>query len=100
MRLPEMFDGRRWIGGSGGAIVAFVLLCIPRRRRLWRWIPLALLAFPLLGVLSACGGGGGSGSSVPPNPGTTPGNYTLTVTGTGDDSGKTTASTTFTVTVQ
>jgi predicted outer membrane repeat protein len=52
----------------------------------------------LLGNLAACGGGGIS-SSQPSNPGTTAGSYTITITGTGSDTLKTSATTTFTLTV-
>ena len=99
LRMPAMRNGRGWVGGTGGAILAFVVFFVPRRRRLWQWIPIALFALVLFGTLSACGGGGRSVSTPPPNPGTTPGSYTLTVTGTGDDAAESTASTTFSLTV-
>jgi subtilase family serine protease len=99
LHIPSTRNGPGWVGGTGGVIAAFVLFLVPRRRRLWRWMPIALLALVLFGTLSACGGGGGSVSTPPPNPGTTPGTYTLTVTGTGDDAAKSTASTTFSLTV-
>jgi hypothetical protein len=57
---------------------------------------LGILIFLLIfiGGFVACGGGGSSGGG---NPGTTPGAYTLTVTGT---SGSTTAKGAVTLTVQ
>lgn len=98
LHMPAMRFEPGWVGGTG-ALVAFVLFFVPRRRRVWRWIPIALCALALFGALSACGGGGGSVSSPPPNPGTTPGAYTVTVTGTGDDAARSTASTTLSLTV-
>jgi subtilase family serine protease len=99
LHMPAMRDGRGWVGGTGSAIVALVLFFVPRRRRLWQWIPIALVALVLFGTVSACGGGGGSVSKPPPNLGTTRGTYIFTVTGTGDDAAKSTASTTFSLTV-
>ncbi len=99
LQRPVLPNSRGWLGETGGAIVALVMFFVPKRRRSWRWITIALLAFVLFGTLSACGGGGGSVSTPPPNPGTTAGGYTLTVTGTGDDATKSTASTTFSLTV-
>ena len=99
LHMPALRNGRGWFAGTGGALVAFVLFFVPRRYRLWQWIAIALFALVLFGTLSACGGGGSSVSTPPSNPGTTPGTYTLTVTGTGDDAVKSTASTTFSLTV-
>ena len=87
--------GVRWYA-AGGTTLAFVLLFgigIPvrgrsKRTRLGLLVFLAILA----GGLLACGGGGGIS-----NPGTTPGTYTVTVTGT---SGSTTATGAVTLTVQ
>ena len=83
---------------KGGAIVAcFLLFGIPARRRRQTILGmLALLAILTLGA-TACGSGGGSGACTVVVSGTTPGTYTVTVTGT---SGSTTASGTFTVSVQ
>jgi sugar lactone lactonase YvrE len=76
---------------AGGAVLACILIFgIPARRRNWRtMLGALLLLIALAGGVFACGGGsgssgssgnGGSGGS-PPNPGTTAGNYTVTVTG-------------------
>jgi hypothetical protein len=87
--------GVRWFT-AGGTTLAFVLLFrigipvrgLSRRTRLGLLVFLAILG----GGLLACGGGGGIS-----NPGTTPGTYTVTVTGT---SGSTTATGAVSLTVQ
>jgi surface-anchored protein len=99
MQVPVIRKGSGWLGASGGVVLAFVLLCVPNRRRFLHWLPIALVTLAIFGVLSACGGGGGSVSSQPKDTGTTPGAYTITVTATGNDSATTAASTTFTLTV-
>jgi hypothetical protein len=71
------------------------------RRRNWRnLLAMPALLVALAGGILACGAGGNSpensgGGST--NPGTTPGSYTITVTGT---AGTTTAGGTVTLTVQ
>jgi uncharacterized repeat protein (TIGR03803 family) len=88
--------GVRWY--AGGTTLAFGLLLgigiyIPARRRSWRmWLGLVLLVI-LAGGLLSCSSSSSGGTS---NPGTTPGVYTVTVTGT---SGSTTATNTVTLTV-
>jgi N-acetylneuraminic acid mutarotase len=86
--------GTPWYAASGATLACILLIGIPARRRSWRTIlgMLALLVAFAGGVL-ACGGGG-SGTIYP---GTTPGNYTITVTGT---SGMKTATGTISLTVQ
>ena len=89
---------------DGGSVLALmVLLGIPARRRSWRAMLGVLTLAIALGSLAACGGGGGSskggGGGGTSDPGTTSGTYTFTVSGTGNDSAKTTATTTFTLTV-
>jgi len=87
---------------AGCTGLAFVLLIgIPARGRS-RQTKLGILIFlPIfillifIGGFVACGGGGGSGGGG--NPGTTPGTYMVTVTGT---SGSTTATGTVSLTVQ
>jgi len=92
LRYPAR-PGVRWFT-AGGTTLAFVLIFgIPvrgrsKRTRLGLLVFLAILA----GGLLACGGGGGTN-----NPGTTPGAYTVTVTGT---SGSTTATGAVTLTVR
>ena len=82
---------------GGAALTCVLLFAIPARRRRWRGaLAMAALLITLMGALLACGGGG----RVTCNaiiPGTTPGTYIITVTGT---SGATTATGTVTLTVQ
>ena len=86
--------GTPWYLASGATLACILLIGIPARRRSWRTIlgMLALLVVLAGGVL-ACGGSGG-GTIYP---GTMPGNYTITVTGT---SGTATATGTISLTVQ
>ncbi|WP_162601370.1 chitobiase/beta-hexosaminidase C-terminal domain-containing protein [Occallatibacter savannae] len=102
--LPKLF------AAGGEALAAAVLLfAFPIRRRRWRSLIGALLFVFLLNAVTGCGGtnkplnsgGGGGGTGTggggAVSPGTTPGSYTITVTGT---SGASTASTTVNFTVQ
>jgi hypothetical protein len=73
-----------------------VFFGIPARRRSWRTMLSILVAMIALGALASCGGVGSSGGGDG-NAGTSPGTYTVTVTGT---SGATIASGTVTLTVQ
>ena len=87
--------------GSGAVLAALVLLWIPAKRRKWLTMLSGVLAFALLSGLIACGGGGssssgGGGTTIA---GTTPGSYTLTITGTGNDAASTKATTTVQLTV-
>uniref|UniRef100_E6QJ19 Bacterial Ig-like domain-containing protein n=1 Tax=mine drainage metagenome TaxID=410659 RepID=E6QJ19_9ZZZZ len=79
---------------GGVALAGLVLLGIPARRRNWRALlgALALLAVMIGGVASCGGSSSASG-------GTTAGNYTFTVTGTGYPAVIPAPTTTFTVTV-
>jgi len=93
--LQPLLKGREWIG-TGGAMLAFLaFLRIPVRRRNWRSMVGIFVLMIVLGSLSACGGG----SSSAPTTQTTPGNYTFTVKGQGNDSASTSENTTFTLTV-
>jgi hypothetical protein len=85
-----------WYTGGGAVLACLMLFGMSARRRRWR-TALAMLALllTLMGGWLACGGGGSTCSGT--NPGTTPGNYTITVTGT---SGATTAAGPVTLTVQ
>lgn len=94
--------------GGGLALAGLIGLFAPRPRKKFRsMVTFVLLSAAMGGLfLSGCGGAGGSGSgivSTPPpagNPGTTAGTYTVTVTAKGNDAQNTTASATFTLTVQ
>lgn len=67
-----------WIASGSGAVMACMLFFgIPARRRNWRAIS-ALLFFISLAA-TGCGGGGGGGGGGVTTPGTTVGNYTVTV---------------------
>lgn len=86
----------KFFAASGGVVMAGLLFFgIPARRRKWRSILLILLFAGIAGFGIGCGssgggnnGGGGGGTTIP---GTTSGNYVLTVTGI---SGSVTATTT------
>ena len=102
LAYPDRREKSSW-HAAGGAILACVLLFgIPARRRGWRTTLGAILlsAFLACGV-SACGGGGGTGSrgggTGSSHPGTTPGTYIVTITGT---AGATIANGTVTLKVQ
>jgi len=87
----------KWIDAGGAALAVIVFLGVPARRRNWRaWVGVLVLLIGL-GSLSACGGGGGKSK---PSSQTTPGIYTFTVSGQGDDRAGTKESTTFTLTVR
>jgi hypothetical protein len=68
-----------WPATGGTALALILLFCVPRRRRNWLAMLLLLTLFVPFGAVG-CGisgrvGGGG-------NAGTTPGTYTVTITGT------------------
>jgi hypothetical protein len=95
--------GIHWYQG-GAALACLLLFGIPARRRRFRALlgMLAFLMFLAGGVIScggggSGGGGGGGGGTGPTNPGTTPGAYLITVTGT---QGAITSSTNVNLTVQ
>jgi hypothetical protein len=101
MKMPGIGG---WAEAGGGAVLALlVFFGIPARRRAWRAMLGAFVLLVTLGSLAACGGGGSSGGNNngtgTANPGTTAGNYTFTVTGTGNPAVTPAPTTTFTVTV-
>jgi hypothetical protein len=92
--------GIPWYTGGGATLACLLLFGIPARRRGWRtMIGMFVLHAALVGGMTACGGGGGGTKvcSAIAVAGTTPGSYTITVTGT---SGTTTSAGTVTLTVQ
>jgi ABC-type glycerol-3-phosphate transport system substrate-binding protein len=78
-------------------LACLLLFGIPAKRRSWRTMVSALAMLAILaGGMAACGGAGSTPAGGG-NPGTTPGAYTVTVTG---SSGVTTETGTVTVNVQ
>jgi hypothetical protein len=76
---------------TGGAVLALLFFFVPRRRRNWLAM-MGLLIVLVSGIAIGCGGGGGGGNNGGGgNTGTTPGTYTVTVTGTNGSTSKTTA---------
>ena len=86
-----------WLGVSAAlALLCIFALGLPMQKRRWG-TAFALVVLAAASAVAGCGGGGGGGGGGG-NPGTTPGAYVVTITGT---SGSTTAPTkTFTITVQ
>jgi trimeric autotransporter adhesin len=101
LRLPRNVPG--WLAVSAATVVAALLLLGIRSQGRYRWL-LARLAFVLavIGSAVACGGGSSGPPPPPPIPGTTPGTYTFSVTGSFTAKGATgtTENTTVTVTIQ
>ncbi len=92
--------GVPWYAAGSAALACVLLFGIPARRRRWmaRLGMLALLVALAGGVLACGGTGAGSGGcTASNNPGTTAGNYAITVTGT---SGSTTATGTISLFVE
>ena len=84
-----------WTGAGGGAVLALLFFIgMPARRRSWRNLLGLVVLLAIMGSLSACGSSGGIR-----NQGTTSGNYTFTVTGTGNPAVTPAPTTTFIVTV-
>jgi hypothetical protein len=103
MVRPKLPGGgmKGWLGAGSGAVLALlVFFGIPARRRNWRSMLSILVVMVVIGTLASCGGGSsGGGGGTTTIPGTTAGNYTFSVSGTGNDPANTTEATTFTVTV-
>lgn len=83
--LPiRICHGFRGAGGGGATLAGILLLGLPARRRRLALFGILLVLIPAALVVTSCGGGGtaaGGGGGSTTNPGTTPGNYTFTVTG-------------------
>lgn len=91
---------RRFFQLSAGAaaFACIFLIGIPARRRGWcSMLALLMLLFSVVGGALGCGGGGNGGAGGGGNSGTTPGTYTITITGT---SGSITQTGTVSLTVQ
>ncbi len=87
-----------WYAGGGAVLACVLLFGIPARRRSWRaMVGMGILLAVVASGAVACGGGGSTTCTNTLVSGTTAGNYQVTVTGT---SGATTATGTFTITVQ
>jgi len=104
LERPKLPGGgnKGWLGaGSGGVLAVFLFFGIPARRRSWRSMLCMLVAMVALGAMASCGGGSssGGGGGGTPDPGTTAGVYTFTVTASATPSVTPTVTTTFTVTV-
>jgi IPT/TIG domain-containing protein len=68
---------------TGGTTLAVILIFgIPRRRRNWLVMLVLLVLFVSIGSVGCGGSSGGGGGGGGGNAGTTPGTYTVTVTGT------------------
>ena len=81
----ESRNGILFLDSPGGTALALALFFGGLRRRRGTWVILGLLVLVVSAGMAACGGGGsafGGGGGVSANPGTTVGNYTITVTGT------------------
>lgn len=85
--LDEFFTA-----GGGMVLAGLLLFGIPARKRSWRSILVILLFAGIAGLGIGCGsgGGGGGGGGGKTIPGTTPGAYVLTVTGTSGSVSQTT----------
>jgi Pro-kumamolisin, activation domain len=77
-----------WYTAGAASLACLLLLSTPRRLRRWRAVlGSLLLLISLSGGMLSCGGGGsgnnaGAGTTTTGDPGTTAGQYTVTVTGT------------------
>jgi len=92
--------GAQWYAAGGTLLASLLIFVVPaQRRRGLNLINMVALLVLLAGGATSCSGGGGSqgsGSAGGGNPGTTSGQYIITITGT---SGATTASNVITLTV-
>lgn len=83
-----------WYASGGASLACLLLIGVPKRARRGRAVLGAVLMLLLLSsAMMACGGGNNTG---PSDPGTTPGNYVVTITG---SAGATTATCTLNVMV-
>jgi hypothetical protein len=89
----------RSLGGFATVLAIVFLFCIPAKRHAWPRILGVLVLFVWIGALGCGGGGSGSGGGGGSVGGTTAGVYSVAVTATDATTGKITALTTVTVTV-
>jgi hypothetical protein len=93
-----------WYTTGAASLAGLLLISAPTRLRRWRvMLGMVLLLITFAGGPLACGGGSsgnnaGAGNTSTGGPGTTPGNYIVTITGTAP--GATTATCTIAVTIQ
>jgi hypothetical protein len=73
---------RQWLGGGGALLACWLIFWIFPRRRNWRTLLGTILLLIPFGGLFACSGGSSGGGGGQTNPGTTPGVYTIAITGT------------------
>ncbi len=91
---PSLGTGKGWTGGSGAVLAVVLFFWLPIRQKKWRAMLGVLFGLVLFSSLTACGGGSSNNNSTQQtNPGTSSGQYTVTITGTGS------VSTTFTLNV-
>ena len=88
-----------WYSAGGASLACLLLIGVRKQSRRWRaMLGAVLMLLFLSSAMMACGGSGGNntptGPTGPSDPGTTPGNYVVTVTGT---AGATTATCTLNV---
>jgi hypothetical protein len=96
-QASQMQHGVPWYIGGVAGLACVLLFGVPARRRSWQTVlGMLVLLLTLAAGFTACGSGGSSICNGGTG-GTTPGIYTITVTGT---SGSTTATGTVTLTVQ
>ena len=93
--LAENRGSRLFLTSAAGSVLAFVMFVGVPRRRNWPGFLTMLLSIGVALGFAGCGSSAPNSSTVAP--GTTPGSYTVTVTGT---SGATTANGTISLTVQ
>jgi hypothetical protein len=83
---PVNLRGHGWVAAGGASLALMMFFGIPNCRRRWHvTLGLVLILLTVTNGMVACGGGGNSphgGNSSQGSPGTTPGAYTITVTGT------------------
>jgi hypothetical protein len=88
--------GKPWWTAGGLTLAGLLFFGIPTGKQRWRKIlGIITLFFAVVGGALGCGGGGMGGGGG--NPGTTPGTYVITITGT---SGNMTQTGTVALTVQ